>query len=108
MQMCLLRDEDGVQRAQQASGLFFDDCRPDLNQDDRVFAVVYDPGGSVLAVLCQCFPFPSNPVDVQSLVVSTLDGVHKVARFLVDMQHRNRHYMSGIRIGETSRTPSTS
>lgn len=99
MQMSLLRDEESLQRAQQSSGLFFDDCRPDLTQDDAVFAVVYDSGGSVLAVLRQRFPFATNPVDVQSLVIADLDGVHKMARFLVDLQQHHRQYMSGIRLG---------
>jgi hypothetical protein len=99
MQLSLLRDEEGLQRAQQRSSLFFDDCRPDLSQEDAVFAVVYDPGGSILAVLCQRFPFSTNPVDVQSLVVADIDGVHKMARFLADLQHHHRDFMSGIRLG---------
>ena len=106
MQFVLIRDESGIQRAQECFRLLYVDCVPDITENTVAHAIAGDRDSTFLVVLQHKPPFTQSPVNreqfetkkcnltavVKALVVERKEGVRRLQYFLRHFLHSIHHH----------------
>ena len=95
MQFLLLRDDSGLQKAQQRLPLLYTDCLPDVSDDSHVHAVIGDQQNTFLMVMRQ--GLSDETLQITAIVVEEFAGLRKMTQFLSHFRLHNN--LPNIEVG---------